>query len=176
VSVARVRRAPGSIDRPPIRVSAPAREKNALTGKRASLAPLLAAGLASGCTSTHVGGAYWPKTDLDDPGKPVVLADGSQWRFLWGLAGSGTLALDDELRRRVREDERVTHLELEDRLSVGGAFLWVMTGGVVSHHTLEASGVVAVVPRCEPANMPGRERGSAIGPSASPEKDQGSPR
>ena len=45
------------------------------------------------------------------------------------------------------------NLEVKNKLSVGGFFLWLITGGIVSHHRLTARGQVALSERTAPPPM-----------------------
>jgi len=67
----------------------------------------------------------------------------------------------------------VTHLEVRERLSVGGFFLWLVTAGIVSHHTIEIRGSTSVTsrPPAEPATgsaapVREKERETIVTPSA----------
>jgi hypothetical protein len=113
------------------------------------LALLLAASMPlSGCASTYLGGEYRTKAnDLARKSDKQTLAKGSEWLFFWGLLDTGRFNVQKELRNQLREDEAVTDLEIKDRLSVGGFFLWLITAGIISHHTLVAKGHPAVVNR-----------------------------
>lgn len=137
------------------------------------LALILAASMPlSGCATTYLGGEYRTKaTDIVRKSDKQTLAKGSEWLFFWGLFDSGRFDLQKELKNQLREDEAVTDLEVKDRLSVGGFFLWVITAGIISHHTLVAKGHPAVVNR-PPADRTGttgaapvRERETIIIPA-----------
>jgi hypothetical protein len=136
----------------------------------AYLALLLAASmpLTTGCATTYLGGEY--RTTAMDIAKKEdkrTLAKGSEWLFFWGLLDSGTFNLQKELRNQLREDEAVTDLEVKDRLSVGGFFLWLITAGIVSHHTLVAKGHPSVINRPPATPATGaREKETIIVPAA----------
>jgi hypothetical protein len=135
----------------------------------AYLALLLAASmpLTTGCATTYLGGEY--RTTAMDIAKKEdkrTLAKGSEWLFFWGLLDSGSFNLQKELRNQLREDEAVTDLEVKDRLSVGGFFLWLITAGIVSHHTLVAKGHPSVINRPVPATGAVREKETIIVPAA----------
>lgn len=114
--------------------------RNKASWPATALAGLLA---ASGCATTHLPGEYRPS-----PGPEVAaekhdrktIATGSEWLFLWGLLDTGHFDVNEELRKNVRSNEAVTNLEVKDRLSVGGALLWIITAGIVSHHTIVVKG------------------------------------
>ncbi len=102
----------------------------------------------SGCATTHLSGEYrTDTTDLAAREESRELARGSQWLFLWGLLDSGSFNLDRELKAQLRDNECVTNLEVKDRLSIGGALLWIITVGIVSHHSIVASGQPAIIRR-----------------------------
>jgi hypothetical protein len=114
----------------------------------AFLATAMAATLpVAGCATTHLSGDYSPHAsgEISRRTERRLLAKGNEWLFFWGLLDSGSFDLDKELRSQLREDEVVTNLDVEDRLSVGGAFLWIITAGIVSHHSIVAEGEPAVV-------------------------------
>jgi hypothetical protein len=136
------------------------------------LALTLAASMpVTGCATTYLGGEYRTKAnELAHKQDKHTLAKGSEWLFFWGLLDSGKFNLQKELRNQLREDECVTDLEVKDRLSVGGFFLWIITAGIISHHTLVAKGHPAVInrPAPEPAgtSTAPRERETIIVPAA----------
>jgi hypothetical protein len=110
--------------------------------------------LAAGCTTTHFEGSYRTEpTETTYSERMRTLDEGSSWPLFWGLFPAGSYAADRELARFLRPDETVTHLEIRERTSVGGVFLWIVTLGLVTHHTIEVRGEVAVVsrPPAEPA-------------------------
>ncbi len=126
----------------------------------------------SGCATTHLSGEYRTEaTDLARKEESRELAKGSEWLFFWGLLDTGSFNLDRELKAQLREDECVTNLEVKDRLSIGGAFLWIITAGIVSHHSIVASGQPAIINR-PPAEKsvtgPARERETILVPAPSP--------
>src|SRR5437899_2546598 len=89
----------------------------------------------TGCATTYLGGEYRTKAnDIVRKEDKQTLAKGSEWLFFWGLVDTGHFNLNKELRNQLREDEAVSDLEIKDRLSVGGFFLWLITAGIVSHH------------------------------------------
>lgn len=138
------------------------------------LALLLAASMPlTGCATTYLGGEYRTKsTDLVRKEDKRTLAKGSEWLFFWGLFDTGRFNVQKELKNQLREDECVTDLEVKDRLSIGGFFLWIITAGIISHHTLVAKGQPSVINR-PPADKttgaapaPVRERETIIVPAA----------
>jgi len=136
------------------------------------LALLLAASMpVTGCATTYLGGEYRTKAnDLARKEDKHTLAKGSEWLFFWGLFDTGRFNLQKELRNQLREDEAVTDLEVKDRLSVGGFFLWIITAGIISHHTLVAKGQPSVINRPAPdrsptSAAPTRERETIIVPA-----------
>ncbi|MEZ0231023.1 MAG: hypothetical protein ACAI25_20575 [Planctomycetota bacterium] len=136
------------------------------------LALTLAASMPlSGCATTYLGGEYRTKAnELARKHDKTTLAEGSEWLFFWGLLDSGRFNVQKELRNQLREDECVTDLEVKDRLSVGGFFLWLITAGIISHHNLIAKGHPAVINR-PPAEKttgaaPTKERETIIVPAA----------
>jgi len=122
---------------------------------------------AAGCATTHLAGEYSvvPRSETRATFAPTTLARGSQWQFLWGLIDTGRFDLDQELKHHVRTDEVVTDLEIRERLSIGGFFLWLITAGIVSHHSLVAEGSVSKVKTPEPAV---REKEPVVVPSSPP--------
>lgn len=116
------------------------------------LALVLAASMpVTGCASTHLGGEYRTEaTDIAKTEESRTLAKGNEWMFFWGLLDSGSFDLQSELKKQLREDECVTNLEIKDRLSVGGFFLWLITAGIISHHSIVAKGSPAVLNRPAP--------------------------
>jgi len=137
----------------------------------ALIALVLAASLpVSGCATTYLGGEYRTKAnDLAHKGDKHTLAKGNEWLFFWGLLDTGHFNLQKELRNQLREDECVTDLEVKDRLSIGGFFLWIITAGIVSHHTIVAKGHPAVISTPPPERAtgaaPARERETIIVPA-----------
>jgi hypothetical protein len=137
------------------------------------LALTLAASMPlSGCATTYLGGEYRTKAnDLARKHDKTTLAKGSEWLFFWGLLDTGRFNVQKELRNQLREDECVTDLEVKDRLSVGGFFLWLITAGIISHHSLIAKGHPAVINRpptdrgTTGATTPTRERETIIVPA-----------
>lgn len=137
----------------------------------ALLALLLAASMpVSGCATTYLGGEYRTKTsDIARKEDKHTLAKGSEWLFFWGLLDTGRFNLEKELRNQLREDECVADLEVKDRLSIGGFFLWIITAGIISHHSLVAKGHPSVINRPAPAtgvSGPVRERETIVVPAA----------
>ena len=128
------------------------------------LALALAASMPlQGCTTTHLAGEYRTKSnDLVRKEKKRTLAKGSNWLFFWGLLDTGHFDLQGKLSDQLRGDEVVTDLEVKDRLSVGGFFLFIITAGIVSHHALVAKGSPAI------SNRPPAEKGTATAPSPAP--------
>jgi hypothetical protein len=122
---------------------------------KAALALTLAASIpASGCATVHLGGIYRTKaTDIVMKEPERTLDEGSTWPLFWGLFIAGSYDANRELAKKLRPDEEVAHLQVRERLSVGGIFLWLVTAGIVSHHTVEIRGATAVVsrPPAEPA-------------------------
>lgn len=125
---------------------------------------VLALVACAGCTTTHLGGAY--RTDSNDIASrraTRTLDEGSSWPLFWGLFPAGSYDVNHELAKMLRPDEVVTGLEVRERTSVGGFFLWLVTAGIVTHHTIEVRGSIAVVnrPAAGPATTrvtPARER------------------
>jgi hypothetical protein len=134
------------------------------------LAIVLAASMPiAGCSATYLGGEYrTDATNIAKKGDPHTLAKGSEWMFFWGLFDSGHFDLNQELKSQLREDECITDLEIKDRLSVGGAFLWIFTLGIISHHSLIATGAPSVINRPAPA-----ESTQPAGYNKSPDFDAG---
>lgn len=108
---------------------------------------LLASVLAlDGCAKTTLQGLYRPQAnDVAEHEEPRVLASGSEWVFLWGMVPTGDFDLNMEMERSLRENEGLTDVEVEDHLSIGGFFLWLVTAGIVSHHSVTATGQVVIV-------------------------------
>jgi hypothetical protein len=137
---------------------------------------ILALGLAAsfpaaGCATTHLGGAYRTSAvDLSAKQHMHTLDEGSSWPLFWGLFDAGSYDANRELAKKLRPDEEVTNLEVKERLSVGGFFLWLITGGIVSHHAIEVRGSTSVAsrPPSEPATgaAPVRERETIVTPAA----------
>jgi hypothetical protein len=96
----------------------------------------------SGCSHTHLSGEYRPSpgTDIVHRNDERVIAEGSRWPFLWGLLDLGDFDLNLELQKAVRDSEAFTDLDIRERVSVGGVVLWILTVGIVSHHTVVVRG------------------------------------
>ncbi len=113
---------------------------------RARFGPVLAAALAaSGCATTHLSGEYRPHagglgekdaTALDKE----TLGKHSKWLFFWGLLDTRDYDATTDLEGSVREGYVVRDLEIKDRESIGGVFLWIITAGIVNHHTVVIKG------------------------------------
>ncbi|HZV00921.1 MAG TPA: hypothetical protein VFF73_29670 [Planctomycetota bacterium] len=120
-----------------------------------TLAYVLAAALpAAGCATTHLSGEYRTSpTTVSMKEGMRTLDEGSAWPLFWGLFDAGSYDAGRELSKKLRPDEVVTSLEVKERLSVGGFFLWLITAGIVSHHTIEINGRTSVSsrPPAEPA-------------------------
>jgi hypothetical protein len=102
----------------------------------------------SGCASTHLSGTYRPSaTNISDVSETDVVAKGGKWYFLWGMLDSGTFDVQEEMEKDLKPYESLVNLEVKDKLSVGGFFLWLITAGIVSHHRVTASGQVALSER-----------------------------
>ena len=116
----------------------------------------LALGVAApGCSSTQLSGTYRPaSTNVSEVGETEVLAKSGQWLFFWGLLDSGTLDLENDMKRDLRPYEAVVNLEVKNKLSVGGFLLWLITAGIVSHHKLTARGQLALAERATPPTTP----------------------
>ncbi len=145
------------------------RTKSILAG---GLSAALALG-GSGCSVTHLGGAYrTAANDVTSKQKMVTLDEGSTIPLFWGLFDAGSYDAKKELAKKLRPDEEITNLEIKERLSVGGFFLWLITAGIVSHHTIEVRGQTSVSsrPPAEPATgaaaTPTKERERIITPAA----------
>src|SRR5262245_56192870 len=106
------------------------------------LAGGLSAALAfSGCATTYLGGAYRTQaTDVVSQQPMRTLDEGSCIPLFWGLFVPGSYDAKHELAKKLRPDEEITDLQVKERLSVGGFFLWLITAGIVSHHTIEVRG------------------------------------
>lgn len=118
----------------------------------------------AGCATTYLGGEY--RTDahsLAKKGETRTLAKGNEWMFFWGIFDSGHFDLNKELKSELREDECVTDLEITDHLSVGGVFLWIFTAGIISHHSIVATGATSVVNH--PALVPAKEPATTTTPA-----------
>jgi hypothetical protein len=149
-----------------------------MTRTKSILAGGLSAALAlggTGCSVTHLGGAYrTAATDVSSKQEMRTLDDGSTFPLFWGLFEAGSYDANRELAKKLRPDEEITNLEIKERISVGGFFLWLITAGIVSHHTIEVRGVTAVSsrPPAEPATgaaaTPTRERERTIVTPAAP--------
>src|SRR4051812_43641176 len=94
---------------------------------------ILAGGLStalafSGCSVTHLGGAYrTTATDVSSKQDMRTLDEGSTIPLFWGLFDAGSYDANRELAKKLRPDEEITNLEIKERLSVGGFFLWLFT-------------------------------------------------
>jgi hypothetical protein len=122
----------------------------------------------SGCATTHLSGMYQSKTtDVVRSEEKRTLAKGNDWLFFWGLVDTGSFNLDKEIENQLRSDECVTNLDIKDRLSVGGVLLWIITAGIVSHHSIVATGQPGVINRPVGA-APVRERETIIVPAPAP--------
>ena len=102
---------------------------------------------ASGCATVHLAGEYRPNvgTDIVHRNDKRVVAEGSEWFFLWGIFDSGRFDLNEELHHTLHEDEALANVAIEDRISFGGVVLWIITAGIVSHHDIIVSGEPAQI-------------------------------
>jgi hypothetical protein len=110
---------------------------------RRSSIPLVALLLAvSGCATTNMSGEYRPHSsdEVTNKAEKRVLGKGGKFLFFWGLATTRDFDVDAALARQLRDNEVVTGIEIEDHLSIGGAFLWLITAGIVSHHSVVLEG------------------------------------
>ncbi|MEZ0231024.1 MAG: hypothetical protein ACAI25_20580 [Planctomycetota bacterium] len=115
-----------------------------MTRSRARFAPVLAAALAaSGCATTHLSGEYRPHAGgPDDKRAPDLenLGEHSKWLFFWGLLDTRDYDTTSDLKGHVKDGYIVRDVEIKDRESVGGVFLWIITAGIVNHHTVVIKG------------------------------------
>jgi hypothetical protein len=109
----------------------------------ARFAPLLATAMAaSGCATTHLSGEYRPHAGAElDTTKPdstekEVIGEHGKWLFLWGLIDTRDFDTASDFKERVKEGYIVKDIEVKDRESVAGVFLWIITAGLVNHHTI----------------------------------------
>jgi hypothetical protein len=112
---------------------------------------IIALGLAApvaGCTTTHMNGAYRPTaTDVASKQEKRTFDEGSSWPMFWGLFNPGSFDVNEELTKQLRPDEELTSIEINDHISLGGFFLFICTGGIISHHTIELRGSTAITSR-----------------------------
>jgi hypothetical protein len=127
-----------------------------MTRTHARFAPLLAAAMAaSGCATTHFSGEYRPRaTGAESEGVTATdketLGRHSKWLFFWGLLDTKDTFTND-LDARVREGYVVRDLEVKDRESIPGVFLWIITAGIVNHHTVVLKGHTVAPATTSPA-------------------------
>lgn len=118
----------------------------------------------SACTTTHFYGEYHPRSaSSPEAGRSAknvaraggnavkdvlggreqapVLATGHSWVFLWGTLDTGSVEVDDIMSSSFK-DKTLTNMEVEDRISLAGVVLWVLTAGIFSHHTVIVRGDV----------------------------------
>lgn len=113
--------------------------------RRSGAALALALTLA-GCSTTKLDGVYDPRpaTAVKERGDRRVLGKGGKWLFFWGLLDTGDVDVQGKLRDHTRPGEVVKDVTVTDRLSIGGALLWLITGGIVSHHAETIRGTPAL--------------------------------
>src|SRR4051812_26157056 len=128
-----------------------------------SLAIVLACAMPlSACTTTHFYGEYHPRSpsspeagrsarNVGRSGANAVkdvfgsreqaptLATGHSWQFLWGTLNTGSVEVDDIMSSTFK-DKTLTNVAVEDRISLGGVVLWILTAGIFSHHSVIVSG------------------------------------
>lgn len=121
----------------------------------------------AGCGTTHLGGEYRTKShDLASKADRRTVSKGSEWLFFWGLLDTGQVHVDSDIEQHLRPDEVLTEVEVKDRLSVGGFFLWLFTAGIVSHHAIVVSGKPAVLKDDKTATAPvTKERETIVVPA-----------
>jgi hypothetical protein len=129
-----------------------------------TVALVLAAALPlSACTTTHLAGDYHPRgtgtsegtaSDVYKSGKESVegvgraneqkpvIATGHSFTFLWGTLNTGSVQVDVMLSPSFK-DKTIRGVEVEDRISLGGVVLWILTAGIFSHHSVIVRGDIA---------------------------------
>jgi len=117
------------------------------------LAILLAGVLSgTGCATAHLKGEYSPQYLPSNQAKEITgtsekstLAKGHDWVLFWGLCEIASTDMGKKVRQRLRPDEIITDTEVRNHVSLPGVLLWIVTGGLVSHHHLDLRGRVAYV-------------------------------
>lgn len=133
-----------------------------MTRTNARFAPVLAAALAaSGCATTHLSGEYRPHAGgFEEKHATAVdketLGKHSKWLFLWGLLDTRDYDTTDDLNAKVREGYVVRDVEIKDHESIGGVLLWIITAGIVNHHTVVIKGRTVAPETSMPAGAPAR--------------------
>jgi hypothetical protein len=113
---------------------------------RARLAPVLAGVLtASGCATTHLSGEYRPHAGgMEEPHATATdketLGKHSKWLFFWGLFDTRDFDASSDFKGTVKEGYVVRDLEIKDRESIGGVLLWIISAGIINHHTVVIKG------------------------------------
>jgi hypothetical protein len=100
---------------------------------------------ASGCATTHLSGEYRPHAGGFEEKKATALdketlGKHSKWLFFWGLLDTRDYDTTADLAANVKEGYVVRDLEVKDRESIAGVFLWIITAGIVNHHTVVLKG------------------------------------
>ncbi|HZU96786.1 MAG TPA: hypothetical protein VFF73_08855 [Planctomycetota bacterium] len=127
-------------------------------------AVLLGAALsAAGCATTHLAGEYNPgsQVPLDKPHKieeshaePTTLATGHDWVLFWGIVELQSTDMDKKIKGQLRSDEMIKDPEVRNHISLGGALLWIVTAGIVSHHSVDFRGTVVAARELPPPAAP----------------------
>ena len=131
-----------------------------MTRTHARFAPLLAAALAaSGCATTHLSGEYRPYAGGPEEKHVTALdketiGEHSKWLFFWGLLDTRDFDTSSDFKSKVKEGYVVRDVEIKDRESIGGVFLWIITAGIVNHHTVVIKGRTVAPESSMPAGAP----------------------
>jgi hypothetical protein len=111
----------------------------------------LAVAMTAGCSSTVLSGTYRPTAEnVSELGEVEEVASGGQWLFFWGLLDSGTTDLREDMGKGLKGYESLVNIEVQNKLSVGGFFLWLFTAGIVSHHNINVRAQTALSERTTP--------------------------
>src|SRR5262249_4855367 len=109
--------------------------------------------------TVHLDGEYRPhprRSEISHRNDRREIADGGAWYFLWGLVDTGSVDVREGAEEKIlHEGDAFMDVEISEHLSLGGALLFLVTIGIVSHHH--------VVVTSEPAAV--RDAPSGTGPS-----------
>jgi hypothetical protein len=136
------------------------------------VALLCSAALGAGCATTHLSGTYDPNSripldkahELGDEQDMKTLATGHDWVLAWGLVELQSTDMAEKVKGQLRNDEILKDVQVRNHVSLGGALLWIVSLGTVSHHDVDLRGRVVNVKEIPPAAP--TERGPTPGTSA----------
>src|SRR5205823_3290957 len=85
-----------------------------------------------------------------------TLYKGSDWTLFWGIVNLGSNHPEDKLTSGLSENQVLTDLEVRDHISLPGALLWIVTGGIISHHDMDVRGRIATIKEPDKDRLPPR--------------------